>query len=297
VLQTARLTGQHPSPEQVRTLLERTGLAVLTPPRIDRPLQVGPQVDVTATVQAMVAQARGGHTDGAAPRIVRLSVAHRQTLGGLGGSYYEATDPGYIDLAGPELDSGFQPGEGLVGPVTVAADVTGLTAQAGVTYALRIGSQQFTSDVPSIRLTPTEMVAAAGLPVIATADRQVTLTFEAQRGSHVLASTTRQLTFGPTDGTYVEALAPVVQPVVAAGYSVQVRYDLTGVRDTGKPELVVSGVGHWSPAMGPFFTASYSVPLTAPRGTVTVPASAFAARVAGSTGSASSRTPTPQASR
>ncbi|KPI09845.1 peptidase S8 and S53 subtilisin kexin sedolisin [Actinobacteria bacterium OK006] len=276
VLQASRLTGQHPSPDDVRSLLERTGRAVPTPPQIDQPLHVGPQLDVTAAVQAVLAKAHGSHADTGTPRIVRLSVAHRQTMGGLGSSYLEATDPGRIDLAGPGSGSSAT-GEGLVGPVTIGADVTGLPDQQGVSYALRIGHHEFTSDVPAIRLTPTQMLSAAGLPVVSATDRQVSLTFEVRHGHQVLASTTHELTFGPTDGGYAESLAPVVQPVVKAGHSVQVSYDLTGVRNLGSPQLVVSGVGHWNPASAPIFSASYTTPLTGLHGTVTVPAGAFSA--------------------
>jgi hypothetical protein len=276
VLQASRLTGQHPSPEDVRSLLERTGRAVPTPPQIDQPLHVGPQLDVTAAVQAVLAKTHGSAAGTGTPRIVRLSVAHRQTNGGLGGSYVEATDPGRIDLAGPGTGSSAT-GEGLVGPVTIGADVTGLPDGGGVSYALRIGNREFTSDVPAIRLTPTQMLTAAGLPVVATTDRQVSLTFEVRRGHQVLASATHELTFGPTDGTYAEALAPVVQPVVTAGRPVQVSYDLTGVKNVESPQLVVSGVGHWNPSSAPIFSASSSIPLTALHGTVTVPAAAFSA--------------------
>ncbi|MEU9214798.1 hypothetical protein AB0D27_44910 [Streptomyces sp. NPDC048415] len=272
VLQASRLTGQHPSPDDVRSLLEHTGRAVPTPPQIDQPLHVGPQLDVTAALQAVLAKAHGSHAGTGTPRIARLSVAHRQTIDGLGGAYVEATDPGRIDLAGPGTT-----GEGLVGPVTIGADVTGLPDQQGVSYALRIGHHEFTSDVPAIRLTPTQMLSAAGLPVVSSTDRQVSLTFEVRNGHQVLASATHQLTFGPTDGGYVESLAPVVQPVVKAGHSVQVSYDLTGVRNVSSPKLVVSGVGHWSPAAAPIFSASYTAPLTGLRGTVTVPAGAFSA--------------------
>ncbi|MFJ3302702.1 hypothetical protein ACIPSA_06225 [Streptomyces sp. NPDC086549] len=277
VLQASRLTGQHPSSDDVRSLLERTGRAVPTPPQIDQPLHVGPQLDVTAALQAVLAKADGSsRADTGAPRIVRLSVAHRQTVGGLGGAYLEGTDPGRIDLAGPGTGSKAT-GEGLVGPVTIGADVTGLSSRQGVSYALRIGNKEFTSDVSAIRLTPTQMLTAAGLPVVSATDRQISLTFEVRRGHQVLASATHELTFGPTDGSYLESLAPVVQPVVKAGHSVQVSYDLTGVRNVGSPKLVVSGVGHWSPAMAPIFSASYTTPLTGLRGTVTVPASAFSA--------------------
>ncbi|MEV6056684.1 S8 family serine peptidase [Streptomyces sp. NPDC052107] len=274
VLQAARLTGQHPSPQDVRSLLERTGRAVPTAPQIDQPLHVGPQLDVTAAVQAVLDQADGSRATTGTPRIVRLSVAHRQTIGGLGGSYVEATDPGRIDLAGPGTGAGAT-GEGLVGPVTIGADVTGLSDRDGVSYALRIHDHEFTSAVPAIRLTPTQMLTAAGLPVVSATDRQVPLTFEVRRGRRVLAATTHELTFGPTDGGYAEALAPVVQPVVKAGHSVQVRYDLTGVRNVSSPQLVVSQVGHWNPALAPIFSAAYTAPLTGLRGTVTVPADAF----------------------
>ncbi|MEV7322036.1 S8 family serine peptidase [Streptomyces sp. NPDC093970] len=279
VLQTSRLTGQHPSPDDVRSLLERTGRAVPTPPQIDRPLHVGPQLDVTAAVQAVLAKAHGGPVATGAPRIVRLSVAHRQTVGGLGGSYLESTDPGRIDLAGPGTGSAAT-GEGLVGPVTIGADVTGLTGPSehqGIRYVLRVGKREFTSATPAIRLTPAQMLTAAGLPVASTADRRISLTFEVRRGHQVLCAARRELTFGPTDGGYAEALAPVVRPVVEAGHSVRVHYDLTGVRDVDSPELVVSGVGHFSPAAAPIFSASYTTPLTAPSGTVTVPATAFTA--------------------
>ncbi|MFJ9713864.1 hypothetical protein [Streptomyces sp. NPDC101234] len=176
VLQTSRLTGRHPSPDDVRSLLERTGRAVPTPPQIDRPLHVGPQLDVTAAVQAVLAEAHGGPAGTGAARIVRLSVAHRQTIGGLGGSYLESTDPGRIDLAGPGTGSGAT-GEGLVGPVTIGADVTGLTGDKGIEYVLRIGKREFTSATPAVRLTPTQMLTAAGLPVAATTDRRLSLTF------------------------------------------------------------------------------------------------------------------------
>ncbi|HEY4005537.1 MAG TPA: hypothetical protein VGM60_10200 [Pseudonocardia sp.] len=273
VLQASRLTGQHATPGEVRALLERTGRPVATPPQADQALHVGPQLNVTAAVEAVLGQAHGTPA-GTRTQIVRLSVAHRQTIGGLGGDYTDVTDPGLIDLAGPGTGTAAT-GEGLVGPVTIGADVTGLPSGGRVSYALRIGSSAFGSATPSIRLRPAQILTAAGLPVIATANRQVSLTFEVLDGQRVLASAASQLTFGPTDGSYAEALAPVVQPVVTAGQSVRVSYDLTGVRKVSSPKLVVSGVGHWNPALAPIFTAAYSVPLTGTTGTVTVPASAF----------------------
>lgn len=278
VLQTSRLTGQHPTPEDVRALLKRTGRAVATPPQIDRPLHVGPQLDITAAVQEVLNRAHGDHSRAVEdePRIVRLSVAHRRTVGGLGATYQEDTDPGRIDLAGPGTGADAT-GEGLVGPVTIGADVTGLADRRDVSYTLRVGNHEFTADVPAIRLTPKQMLSAAGLPVVSATDREVSLTFEVRHGRRVLASARHKLTFGPTDGGYAEALAPVVRPVVEAGHSVKVSYDLTGVRNVSSPQLVVSQVGHWNPALAPIFSAAHSLPLTALRGTVTVPAGAFAA--------------------
>ncbi|MYS18986.1 hypothetical protein GA0115240_10265 [Streptomyces sp. DvalAA-14] len=44
---------------------------------------------------------------------------------------------------------------------------------------------------------------------------------------------------------------------------------------TDAPQLVLSGVGHWNPALGPVFSAAWHQALTATAGTVTIPASAF----------------------
>jgi predicted secreted protein len=267
VLQTARLTGQAINPLQVRALLEHTGRAVQTPPQADQPLNVGPQVDLTAAVDSVLSTARGPQQR---PQIARISVAHRQTLGELGGEFTEDTDPNLIDLQGP---SGT--GEGLVGPVTIAGDVTGLPPNRPVDYVLTVGSQQFHSATPAIRLTPTELLTAAGQAVVATTNRTIGYTYAVRVDGRVVASAQRQLTFSPTDGGYAEAQAPVAPATVAAGKPVTVHYDLTGVRAVAKPELVVSTVGHPNPATGPIFTAAYTVALTGTSGSVTIPASAF----------------------
>ncbi|HVV18807.1 MAG TPA: S8 family serine peptidase [Pseudonocardiaceae bacterium] len=263
VLQAARLTGQHVTPEAVRTLLERTGHAVATPPQADQQLNVGPRIDVTAAVDSVLGRRAGG------TRIARVSVAHRQTIGALGGTFTEVTDPTTIDLAGPSST-----GEGLVGPVTIAADVTSLPT-GHPTYVLTVGRKEFTSTTPAIRLTPTELLTAAGQPVVSSTARTISYTFQVRQGRQVLASAQRQLTFGPTDGTYAEALAPHAPATVRAGSPVTVSYDLTGARDVVSPEIVVSTVGHWNPATAPIFSPAYTAPLTGTSGTVTIPASAF----------------------
>ncbi|MBY8881279.1 S8 family serine peptidase [Actinacidiphila acidipaludis] len=264
VLQAGRLAGHHLTPGQVRQVLARTGRAVPTPPQIDRSLHVGPQVDVTAAVQ----QALGGTTHGT--DLVRLSVAHHVTLGDLGGAFLEATDQNRIDL-GDHASGG--DGEGLVGPVTFAGDVTG--APANATYSLTVGSTVFRSAGPAIRVTPEQLLTAAGLPVVATADRDVTVTYRVLAGGRTVASATRTLAVGPSDGQYAEASAPKAPATVAAGAPVTVSYDLTGVTGTSSPQLVLSTVGHWNPDLAPLFTAAWHQPLTAPKGTVTIPASAF----------------------
>ncbi|MCU1686456.1 MAG: peptidase and in kexin sedolisin [Amycolatopsis sp.] len=261
VLQASRLTGRTPSPEDVRSLLERTGRAVASPPQMDQQITVGKQIDVTAAVSSVLG--------GSPTKIQRLSVAHRVTKAGLGASFTEYTDPGRIDLVSGGT------GEGLVGPVTIGADVTGLPAFGRPDYVVRIGGHEFHSDTPAVRLTPTEMLQAAGLPVISTTDRTVQLTYQVRFGPLALASEQKSLVFGPTDGTYAEAIAPVAPATVKAGGSVKVHYDLTGVKNLSAPQLVVSTVGHWNPVSAPLFGAAYTAPLTATSGDVTIPATAF----------------------
>jgi hypothetical protein len=263
VLQAARLTGHPMSPADVRTLLEHTGRAVPTPAAIDRALQVGPQVDVTRAVASLLPATTR-------PTIVRASVAHRATIGLLGGEFLENTDPTALDLAGPDGT-----GEGLTGPVTFGLDTVGLPAGGPLDYVLRVGAKEFHASQPSIRVLPGELLAAAGLPVVATADRTLTYSLQVRRGGQTLAGTTRTLTVGPSDGTYTEASAPVAPATARIGAPVTVHYDLTGVRDLVAPQLVVSTVGHWSPATAPLFGAGYTADLTATKGTVTIPASAF----------------------
>ncbi|WP_371405504.1 S8 family serine peptidase [Kribbella sp. NBC_00662] len=272
VLQAGRLAGHRLSPGQVRDLLKETGRAVQTPPQLDRALNVGPQIDVTAATE----KALGGKLKSIRPSIVRLSIAHRVTVGGLGGTFLETTDQNRIDLG--DMASGGN-GEGLVGPVTFAADITGLPRNATPRYTLSVGTDHpvtFSSDTPTIRVTPSQLLSAAGLPVISAADRTVDYTFQVLIGGKAQAGVHRTLTVGPSDGRYVEATAPLAPATAPAAHSVTVSYDLTGVATATAPELVVSTVGHWNPSLGPIFSAGWHQPLTASTGTVTIPAEAFA---------------------
>ncbi|MFJ9712726.1 hypothetical protein [Streptomyces sp. NPDC101234] len=265
VLQAGRLGGHRLAPAQVRDILEKTGRAVSTPAQIDRSLHVGPQVDVTAAAERVLGR------DSGSPSLVRLSVAHHVTIGDLGGAFTETTDPGRIDLGDRSAGGN---GEGIVGPVTFAGDTTGVPADAR--YTLTVGSTVFRSADPAIRVTPAQLLTAAHLPLTSATDRQITVTYRVLVQGRTRASTTRTLAIGPTDGTYAEATAPKAPATVAAGQPVTVTYDLTGVASTSDPQLVVSTVGHWNPSLAPIFTAGWHQALTAVKGTVTIPAQAFA---------------------
>ena len=279
---TAKLTGHTLTPQQIRDLLVDTARKVATPAQIDRSLNVGPQVDVTAAVERLLP---GSHQDDAsapgavdakhgATQIVRLGVQHHVLLGQEGGEFLESTDPTSIDLAGPADIRGKNTGEGLVGPLTFAADV--VNAGSGSHYRLTVGSQHFDSDTPAIRITPTQLLTAAGLPVVSTTPRTVSVTFDVLSHGRTTATITQSLTLSATDGTYLEAPAPTAPATVAAGQDVTVHYDLTGVRTVKNPTLAVSTVGHWSPVLAPLYNNAWTTPLTGTSGDVKIPASAFA---------------------
>ncbi len=270
LLQVGKATNHPLTPESVRALLEQTGRAVPTQPQVDQQLHVGPQVDMTAAVESLF-NAYGG------PAIVRLSTAHRTTIGGAGAKFIEMTNPDAIDLQGPLDLFGNGTGEGLVGPITIGIDATGIPQSMPATYELVVNGHSFPSSTPSIRLTPTELLTAAGLPVVSTTSRTIQVTAQIRVGNGIIASKSESLTFGPSDGTHVMAPAPVASPVVPAGSDVQVHYDLTGVTGLNNPQLLVSAINHWSPFAAPLYRVGYSTPLTGTSGTVTVPASAFAA--------------------
>lgn len=263
LLQVAKATGRTLTPAEVRSVLERTGRAVPTQPQIDQQLHVGRQIDMTAAVESLLKP--GPRTT---PAIVRLSIAHRVGIGDGGATFTELANPAAIDLKS----------EALVGPITVGIDATGIRHRASVSYALAVHGHVFTSQTPSIRLTPAELLAAAGLPLVSSSNRTIQFTAEiVAKNGRALASKSESLTFGPTNGTHVMATAPVAPPTVNEGSSVQVSYDLTGVRFVSKPRLVVSSINHWSPFSAPLYRVGYSVPLSQRSGQVTIPASAFAA--------------------
>ncbi|MFG3590549.1 S8 family serine peptidase [Streptomyces sp. NPDC047990] len=277
VLQAAKATHQDLTPRQVRDLLVSTGNPVAQPPQADRPLTMGTQLDVTRAVEKVLAKRYR-----IAPRPVRLSVAQRQLLPTQSGTAFtESTDPTAIDLSGPVDGNGTPSGQNAVSPITLGLDMTG--DRDGLTYRVKVGDKGvFTTSTPSLRLTPAQLLGAAGLPLASATDRSVPVTFQALRGGKVVGGLSRRLTFLADDGTYAQALAPAAPGATPLGRSVTVSYDLTGVRNLDSPRLVLSSVGHYTPSAGvDDFNVQWSTPLTRTKGTVTIPASAFTAGGAG----------------
>jgi hypothetical protein len=273
VLQAAKATGTTMTPAQVRALLIATGRKIAQTPQADQTLNVGPQLDLTKAVETVLKK-KFKLTASA----VRMSVAERQELPTTSGvSFTEATNPTAIDLSGPADAVGQPSGENAVSPITVGLDMTG--AGSNTSYQLRVGSHVIQSNVPYVRMLPAELLADAGQPATATDDsRTATVTMEALQNGKVVAEQSKTLTFLADDGTYEQALAPAAPGRVALGQPVKVSYDLTDVRDVSDPELVLSSVGHYTPSTGvDLFNVAWSTPLTALKGTVTIPASAFSA--------------------
>jgi len=268
VIQSARLAGAPMTPLQVRDLLSTTGRDIPAPPQSAIPLSVGPQIDLTAAVESILGA-------DPAPSIVRLAVAHRQALSDLGATFMEATDPGAIDLQGPPVD--FEPpsGQNLTGPITIAPDVLAKGTIANPSYSLKIGSKTFKRTDPVFRMLPSQILAAAGLNVVSATPRNVPVTYEIRNGQQLVASTATTLVFGPSDGTYADALPPGGPAVVAAGKPFKVTFDLAHVRQVDHPRLIVSSVNHWSPAGAPLFRNERVIPINRNDSQVTIPADAF----------------------
>ncbi|MET7751156.1 S8 family serine peptidase [Micromonospora sp. NPDC005367] len=275
VLQAGKATGTGLTPKQVRQILTDTARPVATPMQADQELHVGPQIDVTRAFEKVLS--RGFPI---ARTAARLSIAERQVIPSLQGmSFEEDTNPDAIDLAGPTDANGDKTGQNMVSPITFGMDLAGDTK--GLTYQLVVGSRTFPTAAPSIRVLPKELFDAAGLSMTSGSPQRIDVRFQAldkvKGRTAVVAELSRTLTFLPSDGTYEQALPPTVPGKVALGKPVAVSYDLTGVRGVSNPRLVVSSVGHYTPSAGvDIFNEAWSTPLTETKGTVTVPASAFA---------------------
>ena len=267
VLQVARLTGDKAlenNPRNVRGFLEQTGTPLGPLAQSDIPVSTGPQVDVGRAVETLLTRAHQPVT----PGIARVAVEQRQQLSAADEQFLTATDPTAVGLSGMAADDW----------ITISPDWTGLPA-AGVTYALTGPGGSTGADgrtlarSPWARLQPSAILAAAGLPLTSNAaSRSVTLTYTASTFGRTLARTTFTLTFGPDDGTTPAVRAPLV-PTAVTGPLIPVSYDITSLTGDTDPTLVVSEPGRVDPVTGDYFTPSYSVPLTAAKGTVEVPTS------------------------
>jgi hypothetical protein len=264
VLQAARLTGDRSitDPIALRAYLERTATPVPGVPQADRPLDVGPQVNIGAAVTELLATA-GFRPP---PGVARVAVLQRQNAGGFGALFQSETDPANISLHGGAQDDW----------LTIAPDWIGLP-DGHVTYQLSAqrqgGGVQRLATGPSARLQPDAIIAAAGQEPSAGQSVSVTLGYTASANGTVLASATVPLAFGPRTGTPTP-LAPLV-PAVVTGDSFTVHYDLTGQTAFTAPTLVVSAPGRMDPFQH-FYLPIYSVPLHGTTGTVRVPVDALA---------------------
>jgi hypothetical protein len=262
VLQVARLThdeGLLSNPVAVRTFLEQTGTPLPAVPQSDLATPVGPQIDVGNAVRTLFAR----HGSVMAPGVVRVAVSQRQQASALGGKITTTTDPSNISLTGRLLDA----------LITVAPDWVGLP-NGNVRYRLSAatGPDGTLATTPTARVYPSEILAAAGLPIVSATARSIPLTYTASLGPVTLAQATVTLTLGPTDGTVNSVEAPIVDPVVR-GATMRVSYDIHNLVGATAPTLVVSHPGRVEPASGLFFRPTFRMPLTAPSGVVNVPVS------------------------
>jgi hypothetical protein len=264
VLQVARLTqddGVSHDPLAVRRFLTQTATPLPALPQADLPVSVGPQIDVGNAVETLLAR----HSQTTAPSAARVAVVQRRQASALGGSIQTWTDPANISMTGRQRDAW----------ITIAPDWIGL-AQHGVSYALTAGSgpRRTLATTPWARLSPTEILTAAGLPVVSTSTRTVPLAYTATIDGKVVAQASTALTLGPTDGTVSSVQAPIVDPVVH-GATMRVTYDIHNLTGATNPTLVVSQPGRVESATGLFFRPAYTVALTEPSGTIDVPVSAL----------------------
>ena len=269
ILQVARLTGHpFPSPVHVRKFLAQTGTAVPMVPQSDVSNSVGPQINVRRAVEKLL-QLAGLSV---APSVARVAVAQRRNFSLFDAAFLTATDPSNINLQGPVSGAdGTNTDRNAKAWITIAPDWEGLPPDAQ--FALSVGANTLAS-TPWARLLPEQILGAAGLPLASTSSRTVNLTYVASESGVQLARASFALTFGPADATTRALHAPIV-PAVVTGPTIPVTYDLTGVRNVHNPVLQVSEPGRINPATGFIYRPLFSMPLTAPSGTVQVPVSAL----------------------
>jgi len=292
-LQVARLSGRPlTTAAQVRDLLVATGTPVANPPQSDVQLNVGPQVSVRRIVEQLLATAGRA----VQPGIARVAVQGRRSGNIIAVSneryvnddtFTTALDPSYVKLDGPFTRAsnahaiswpGSDTGADLHSYITIAPDWEGIPPNA--TYRLTVAGQpsHVIATTPYARMLPAQIFAAAGISLTPGVSRTLSLTYQASAGLHAIAESTFQLTFGPPAASSRLVLAPLVPPVVS-GATIPVTYDLRGypADKLRAPTLDVSMPGIDSLFFQGFgLYPYYTMPLSAPNGTVNVPVSALA---------------------
>jgi hypothetical protein len=272
-MQVARLTG-HPfaNARAVRDFLVQTGSPVMQPALTDMPLNVGPQLNVRRAVETLLANAGSNVT----PGIARVAIAQRRPAWVFDSGFFTDTDPAYINLQGTDMDGTGPDGSGLNAWMTVAPDWTGIPDSSQYRLSIAGHDDRVLATTRVARLQPSAILSAAfpGQPIASATNRTVRMTYAALAGRRILAQTTFEVTFGPTDGTSALGFAPTV-PAVVNGTSFQVAYDITHMRGMSNPMLVITEPGRFTPASGYVIHLPYVQPLNGASGTVTVPTSAL----------------------
>ena len=261
VQQAARLAGDDAlatSPTAIRSWLRSTGSPVPNPTQADQPIDVGPQLDLGNAVANLIATRTGFSLP---PGVARVAVEQRRPLIATDGLFVGDTDPSSISLADANQNAW----------ITIAPDWTGGPPGAKGKYQLSVGDQTLAS-TPHARLTPKQILTAAGQSFPLTQATIVTLTYQATFAGGVKVSTQIPLGFGAVSGG-TSPHAPVLAGVVV-GSTIHVHYDLSDFDGLVEPTLTVSEPGR--PAIwGYGWRIAYQAKLPAVSGTIDVPVSAL----------------------
>ena len=271
-LQVARLTG-HPIQRatDVRDLLAATGTPVPPVSQSDVSNFVGPQINIGRLVESLFHKAG----QNISPAVGRIAVEQRRNAGGFDAVFLTDTNPGAIDLQGPvSRVDGSNTDRNERAWITIAPDWEAVPAHTPYELFVSGKPHRALATTPWARLLPSQILDAAGLPLVSSANRTVDLTYRAGTATHPLAQASVSMTFGPADATTQAVLAPIV-PSVVNGATMHVLYDLTNVRSAGgSPRLVVSEPGRTAPDQR-LFRAIYTASLNNTKGAVDVPVSAL----------------------
>lgn len=273
VRQTATLLGHPISAKDTRKLLAETGRDNLTPYFDLSDANVGPNLDLTAAVQALFD--RYGGWNQPAPFFVRMTVAQRkaalnQTY--FGRSFYTDTpqDPsaktatinlsqGLTPDSGPTIETLNNNGDNVNQPITFAVDAAFQSSwNANYSWTLQLGNQKvdvpnqyFNRSLPYVRLLPSEIFDLLNKPVTAANDRVVKVT--ARSG---WTSISMDVTFkGQSTSTYAHAVPPSFDPVFQPNNNsdkVTFKYDLRGLVDASGKQvdggvLIISDIDRATP--------------------------------------------------